>query len=426
MLLGGCGPVLGAGDGGADSGGFEAGDEDESSSTDEAVGEVDDEGADTGEMRAPECGDAVVDAGESCDDGNPVDGDGCNRDCLPSGMLLWSDRYDGFRSDYGHRVAIDRLGGLRLAVTSIDETDRQRVALRSYARDGLVQWHTVAPYTDEQYQIALGLALEDSGVATIAMLASSTIATSVGELVQIDADGAVLWSSRHTPPDGSTSPIGLAIDGAGRVLSASLDTPLGLSPVLRLEAFAGDAMVWSTITALGGAYPVELVATGKLGAAVSTPAPTLADGVGLLHFADDGALQWQASMSCGRVIASDGAGTTWAAGPDELGNLAVCSMDPSGEPGTSLVLAAPGFDVVAMAIAEGGDLLLVGYATGTPTGMRIERRALTGEVRWSFTPGGTSPVLPFSLAARPGGDRIAVSGTSLDGNTDAIVFVLTP
>ncbi len=424
--MGGCGPVLGGGDDGGDTGGFEAEGDDGASSTDGAVADVDEGVADTGEIPLPDCGDAILDFGEQCDDGNGTDGDGCNRDCLPSGILLWSDRYDGSRSDYGHRVAVDRFGGLRLAVTTVDASNVQRVALRSYARDGLVQWHTVAPFTDELYQMAVGLALDDTGVATVAMIASPPEPVSIGELVQIDADGGISWSSRHTPTSGSTSPFGLAVDGAGRVLSASLDTPIGLPPVLRLEAFSGDEMLWSTISSLGAAYPVELVATGRTGAVVSTSQQTLAEGVGLWRFTDEGAPEWQSTMACGRVIASDAAGTTWAAGPDELGNLAVCSMSPAGESSTSVVIAAPGFDLVAMAIAEGGDLLLVGYATGSLTGMRVERRALSGELRWSFTPGGTSPILPFSLATRPGADRLAVSGTSLDGNSDAVVFVLTP
>lgn len=40
---------------------------------------------------APFCGDGVLEAPEEgCDDGNEVQGDGCNADCLPSGSILWS------------------------------------------------------------------------------------------------------------------------------------------------------------------------------------------------------------------------------------------------------------------------------------------------------------------------------------------------
>ena len=34
----------------------------------------------------PSCGDSIVDSGELCDDGNRLSGDGCNSECVPSGM----------------------------------------------------------------------------------------------------------------------------------------------------------------------------------------------------------------------------------------------------------------------------------------------------------------------------------------------------
>ena len=37
------------------------------------------------------CGDGVVDPGEACDDGNNVNGDGCNQDCALPGQPQWID-----------------------------------------------------------------------------------------------------------------------------------------------------------------------------------------------------------------------------------------------------------------------------------------------------------------------------------------------
>src|SRR5688572_21025309 len=36
------------------------------------------------------CGDGAMQPGEECDDGNDVDGDGCNRDCRVSGQEVWT------------------------------------------------------------------------------------------------------------------------------------------------------------------------------------------------------------------------------------------------------------------------------------------------------------------------------------------------
>lgn len=42
-----------------------------------------------------ECTDGVVDEGEVCDDGNDIDGDGCNNDCQSSGSVVWQRALGG-------------------------------------------------------------------------------------------------------------------------------------------------------------------------------------------------------------------------------------------------------------------------------------------------------------------------------------------
>ena len=47
-------------------------------------------GADSSDSADPICGDGVPEAGEECDDGNAIDGDGCNVDCVAGGSVRWS------------------------------------------------------------------------------------------------------------------------------------------------------------------------------------------------------------------------------------------------------------------------------------------------------------------------------------------------
>lgn len=47
-------------------------------------------GGDEGPEIPETCGDNVLDPDEACDDGNAIDEDGCNLDCVVSGSLLWS------------------------------------------------------------------------------------------------------------------------------------------------------------------------------------------------------------------------------------------------------------------------------------------------------------------------------------------------
>ena len=54
-------------------------------------------GADT---TAASCGNGVIEDDEACDDGNLVNGDGCNQDCTVSAALVWEYR-SGIEGDDG-------------------------------------------------------------------------------------------------------------------------------------------------------------------------------------------------------------------------------------------------------------------------------------------------------------------------------------
>jgi cysteine-rich repeat protein len=47
--------------------------------------------------RPDSCGNGVVDPGEDCDDGNDIDGDGCNNGCTESGSPVWLYQYTNHR-----------------------------------------------------------------------------------------------------------------------------------------------------------------------------------------------------------------------------------------------------------------------------------------------------------------------------------------
>lgn len=70
----------------------------------DAVGDADEAsegGADDDASAQPGvmCGDSVVAGDEECDDGNAVDGDGCNVDCVVSGSIRWTLEWDGAAAD---------------------------------------------------------------------------------------------------------------------------------------------------------------------------------------------------------------------------------------------------------------------------------------------------------------------------------------
>lgn len=57
------------------------------------------------DSEGPECGNAIVEVGEACDEEDDLDGDGCNTDCKLSGTHKWRKLKDSLGDDEGHDVA---------------------------------------------------------------------------------------------------------------------------------------------------------------------------------------------------------------------------------------------------------------------------------------------------------------------------------
>jgi cysteine-rich repeat protein len=65
-------------------------------------------GSSTGPLPQPVCGDGMMEGDEACDDGNLLDADGCNGDCVVSGTPLWTVIENGPAGfdDYAYAVAL--------------------------------------------------------------------------------------------------------------------------------------------------------------------------------------------------------------------------------------------------------------------------------------------------------------------------------
>jgi len=90
---------------------------------------------------APWCGDGSVQAGESCDDGNLSDADGCNTDCRESGLVIWEHALDfqGVARD----VDVGASGEIYVAGGTTG-APQQAWAARLDPHDGSIVWtHTV-------------------------------------------------------------------------------------------------------------------------------------------------------------------------------------------------------------------------------------------------------------------------------------------
>ncbi len=90
----------------------------------------------------PRCSDGVVDSGEQCDDGNDIDGDGCNRDCRFSGQLEWQQTYGAGVGgiDQAFAVAPEQDGSVMVGGYVSDDADLRDAWLGRFGPDGTLLW----------------------------------------------------------------------------------------------------------------------------------------------------------------------------------------------------------------------------------------------------------------------------------------------
>jgi cysteine-rich repeat protein len=205
------------------SGGESSSGETSSSGGSTSTGLADDSSGGSSGGPAGLCGDAAVDVGEACDDGNSVEGDGCNSDCRPSGVLLWSEREGGAAklTDEALGCAVDEFGSIYLAGYMGQSKTNDDAWVRSYTAEGAVAWtHTHAGLTG----------LRDRGQA-VAVDAAQLVYVAGYENVELQgndvwvrklaADGAPVWTRGYNGATSGTDVVYAAtLTAAGDLLVA--------------------------------------------------------------------------------------------------------------------------------------------------------------------------------------------------------------
>jgi cysteine-rich repeat protein len=129
----------------------------------------------------PLCGNNMLDGDEACDDGNEVNGDGCNNDCIESGTLLWEVVLPNNGNESVSDVAVGDADGVALLWYAgggphIDTFDSDGAALDSLDLPAGGSWHSLDVFANGDFAVSFA--------ADVAI-----------QVARISAAGDELWSS---------------------------------------------------------------------------------------------------------------------------------------------------------------------------------------------------------------------------------------
>jgi cysteine-rich repeat protein len=179
------------------------------------------------------CGDQNLDPDEVCDDGNLLDGDGCNRDCQPSLRILASTTFAG-------------LGGARDIARSVGVGDDGRVVVGGAAAEMVGTAGFVIALDSELEQLwandidanadfadVWGVAVEEDGrVAAVGAIGQE--AGSRGAIVYYEPNGTQAWGDtigEGTDQDLAAAARSVALDTFGTIYAGGFANVFGIDVV---------------------------------------------------------------------------------------------------------------------------------------------------------------------------------------------------
>lgn len=171
---------------------------------------------------APHCGDGIIQSGdEDCDDGDALDGNGCNINCILSGTLLWSKHEDVSHgeSDLGRSIGTGSDSSIVIAGDSYPNS----AWLFRHDPDGNEVWFETMPTTSA----ITGAHVIVSHEATfIGALQNSPAGTRHPVVLAYSGDGELLWQA-SSPGDVNDLTIA-ELDEGIIVAAGDIDVPTWL------------------------------------------------------------------------------------------------------------------------------------------------------------------------------------------------------
>jgi cysteine-rich repeat protein len=363
----------------------------------------------------PACGDGLVDPGETCDDANSTDGDGCNVDCRPSGELSWiaelpAGADGGF---FPHAAVVGPDDAVTIAGL---ETDTAGLFVARWDAEGAQRFAVSLEHGPEASPTLGGLVVRMDGSVRVA---SRETAQSL--VHHLDANGSATGVT--------------AIGGEGASIFAMVAAPSdGWWAVGRREDGRVFAELRDGDDAVARVVDTDLVAFPRDAAATADGIVVLADAdfdpqPRLLSLSADGSVDDDAiDIDCGGGLSLTSAGLRvvnapqWGRGPVN----GPCVLEADGTP-TASPWSVPLVDGTTYLAVGPSDRLVAAGRLPDDT-MVIQSQLADGGAAWSSEHTTGDPyLLPFDVAVGASG-RIAVPAVSLDrtGAASAVVFVFAP
>ncbi len=383
----------------------------------------------------PVCGNGILESIEECDDGNRVDGDGCDGDCMSNlDTNIWQTTHggDAMVAEAGQGIAVDSVGNIVVGGYEVDAVGNPNMWLAKYDPDGAQIWEmSLDPsggMDDRIYGVAIGPADAIVAVGDVDVAPTSSDVW----VAMFDPNGAPLWNTSIDGPTGA--------DDGGRGVATDTDGNVVVTGYLRTGANDNDIFV-SKFSAAGApmwsdtvAGPSGLDDRGQ-GVGTDTDGNVVVAGfvgdepfdrdVWLRKYDPDGGELWTTTWDSPNGLDDAGFGLAVAAD----GSLAVTGMtpvvadnqdvwlgrfDPDGELTWLSQFGGQSFindQGLAVAADSVGSLIVAGFrgVSATDSDIWMRKYDMDGNVLWS------------QFVAGDGADRDQARAVATDANDDIVV-----
>jgi len=382
------------------------------------------------------CGNGTLDDDEACDDGNLVNGDGCNNDCTASAALVWEYRSGLLDFDMFNGVATSADGRIFAVGAKFTEGGTHERWVAELKNSALVWSET---YEHGAYEAAFAVAVHGSSMyvagTTMAALDNRDAWTA-----KLDLDGKIIWEDEFDSGFGVDFLTNLAVTPEGDVVVtgiASVEGGLGAVWTRRYGA-SGDVQWTHQIPSqrepfFANGPGVTATAAQVVVGFYRNPEPDVFQSVLIGYPPGGGEPAWIEDLpTSGTVlgITSDPGGGLIAALQDNASDQFV--VDRATSTGQLLWSSSEctGTYGKAVAIDGQGDIIAIGGGwSAKGDNIRLCKFTAEGKLRWAKDlDGDAGDDLGLAVAILPD-DRIVAAGRMWggdEGKTDAWLAVFTP